>query len=292
MSPVIAQVSATAGAGSSRRNAWSGHAAISVVSPGKDEHGEVKNQDRLRLEEIADGNNAKCQMAIVCDGVTSSSHAAAAAEYLSSQAQVLFQDDGLRRTVAALKELQSRPASIPQTETRQFPRGEVEEVVPKRNSYQTTFVAVCIKRDEPHTAGTISIKAIGCGDCALFIFRENGELYYNNLNLQNEEDPFRHDSLFIPVLPDDYDEENGNVLFEFAAYAEDAQLLLCSDGLYDGFANFKEIRNWLSEYRADLTDPTLRNGHLSKLHANLKRKSADDDIAFIWLYPNCRSTGS
>lgn len=87
------------------------------------------------------------------------------------------------------------------------------------------------------------------------------------------------------MLPDGYEKDNGHVLFEFEEYPEDVQLLLCSDGLYDGFRNFKGLRNWLSRYRGDLSDSTPRNERLSELHRKLSRKAGDDDISFMWLYP-------
>jgi serine/threonine protein phosphatase PrpC len=126
---------------------------------------------------------------------------------------------------------------------------------------------------------------MGCGDSALFIFRDDGKLLYNNINISNEKDQFRRGSPFVAVLPDGFDEETGNVLFDFEEYPEDVQLLLCSDGLYDGFLNFEGLRAWLSERRLKLVDSTLRQGCLGELHHNLTQNGADDDISFIWLYP-------
>lgn len=254
-----------------REEKLSVHSSISISSPGRDANGEEKNQDRLMSFVTADGENTMRHFAIVCDGVTPSPCAAAAAEYVSSQVRALFQEGGFRQVSVALKEM----------------RRSLFEQQAKTGvaSYQTTFVAVCIERDATKPAAKTSVKTIGCGDTALFIFRENGELCYNNMNLSDEEDRFRHDSSSVAVLPDCYDEESGHALPGFEGYAEDVQLLLCSDGFYDGFTNFKEIRGWLNEHRAELTDSALREKCLSELHGNLRRKKEDDDISFIWLRP-------
>ena len=246
------------------------YAAISIVSPGKDAKGEEKNQDKLKLLKFTDGENSTWHLAAVCDGVTPSPCAAVAAEYVSDRVRELFHEGGLRRIT---ERLQAMRRSL--------------LVQPKyQRAYQTTFVAVCMKRGATSPAGVISVKAVGCGDCALFIFREAGGLYYNNVNLKDEQDRFRSALASIPMLPDYYDEESDNVLFEFEEYPEDAHLLLCSDGLYDGFANFKELYGWLNEHRAELMNPALRDGCLSELHHNLKRLKEDDDITFIWLRPH------
>jgi serine/threonine protein phosphatase PrpC len=246
------------------------YAAISIVSPGKDGKGEEKNQDKLKLLKFTDGEGSTWHLAAVCDGVTPSPCAAAAAEYVAGRLRELFQEGGLRRIAGRLQAMRRSLLVRPNYQ----------------RAYQTTFVAVCMKRAATIPLGAISVKAVGCGDCALFIFREDGGLYYNNVNLKDEEDRFRSAPEPIPVLPDYYDEESDNVLFEFEEYPEDAQLLLCSDGLYDGFANFKELHGWLNEHRAELMDPALRERRLSELHQNLKRLKEDDDITFIWLRPH------
>lgn len=265
------------------------HTAIPIVSPGKDEEDE-KNQDRLMLMETADGKNTKCQLAIVCDGATSSPYSAAAAQYVSGQVHALFQEGGLRRTVDALKEMRlallEKPLTVDEAQC-PVPMSMLEEIVREkyRSSYQTTFVAVCLKREETNSEGTVSIKVVGCGDSALFIFGEDGELHYNNMNVGGELERLEHRSPFTAVLPDSYDPETENVLAEFKEYPEDVHLLLCSDGFYDGFASFREIREWLQEHSAELIDPELSDGCLSELHVRLNQKKGDDDISFIWLRP-------
>lgn len=266
---------------------WAAHAALSIVSPGKDE--EEKDQDRLK--EFTDGEETMCQFAIVCDGTTTSMYAAAAAAYVAGEVRSLFQEDGLQRVVETLQEkrrlLLEKPLKMNEGQSALL-RSMYEEIVKEKShsSYQTTFIAVCLKREESDSTGMISIKAIGCGDSALFIFGADGDLRYNNINLSDAQDPFKHSSPFTAVLPDSYDRETNHVLHDFKQYPEDVQLLLCSDGFYDGFANFKELHEWLNEHVSQLADSEMRNKCLSELHHNLNQKKGDDDISFIWLYPN------
>lgn len=265
------------------------HAAISVESPGKEDEDE-KNQDRVMLMETSDARGAKCQFAIVCDGTSTSPFSAEAAAHVSLQVNTLFEEGGLRRTVEALKamrlDLLNRPLPLEEGQS-ELLRSMFEEIIRQKyqSAYQTTFVAVCLKRGENSAAGKVSVKAVGCGDSALFIFREDGELLYNNLNLGSALDPFNHGSPFTPVLPDSYKGEGEHVLVASEEHPEGVHLLLCSDGLYDGFKNFKEIRDWLIEHREELGDPEGRAACLAELHRNLGRKKGDDDISFVWLHP-------
>jgi serine/threonine protein phosphatase PrpC len=208
----------------------------------------------------------------------------------------LFHEEGLRRTVEALKGMRlallEKPLKVQEGQS-ELLRSMFEEIVRQKyqNAYQTTFVAVCLKREAGGRAGTVSVKAVGCGDSALFIFREDGELLYNNLKLEDEHDSFKHGSPFTAVLPDSYAEGQSNLLFDFEEYPADAHLLLCSDGLYDAFANFKEIRDWLHEHRPELKSAGPRDECLSELHGRLNRTKGDDDISFIWLHPAAEKAG-
>ncbi len=265
------------------------HEPVSVVSPGEEDE-EKKNQDRARTMEVTDDDNAKCQLAIVCDGTTTSPYSAAAATAVADQLPSLFQEDGLLRTTRILQELRlallEKPLQLEEGQSAML-RSMFEEIVKQKyqNSYQTTLVAVCLKHAETDPAQTVRIKALGCGDSALFIFRENGELLYNNINLADALDGFKHSSPLTAVLPDSYDEETKNVLFDFQAYPADVHILLASDGLYDGFTNFKEVADWLHEHYSELKSSGRDAGCLSDLHARLARTKGDDDISFIWLRP-------
>lgn len=274
---------------SSAKTGASTHAAVSVVSPGKEDEDE-KNQDRLMLREASDSAGAKCLFAIVCDGTSTSPFSAEAAEHVSQQVNRLFDEDGVRHTVEALREMRlallAEPVKLDEGHS-ELLRGMFEEIIRQKyqSAYQTTFVAVCLKADENSPLGKISIKALGCGDSALFIFREDGELLFNNVNLRDMSDPFKHDSPLTAVLPDSYDEATNHVLIDCGEYPEGVHLLLCSDGFYDGFLNFKEIRDWLNERLAESADPKARETRMAELHRKLERKKGDDDISFIWLRP-------
>jgi len=265
------------------------HASLCVQSAGREGEDE-KNQDRLSLGETRDGGGARHQFAIVCDGTSTSPFSAEAAAYVSAQAGALFEEDALRRVVASLRQMRAalleRPLEHEEGQS-ELLRSMFEEIVRQKYqvSYQTTFVAVRLKRDEEGAAGSVTVRAVGCGDSALFIFREDGELLYNNLNLADASDPFKHTSPFTAVLPDSYDEATDNVLLEAAEFPEDVHLLLCSDGFYDGFTNFREALDWLREHRAELSDPAARDLCARELHQRLEQKKGDDDISFIWLHP-------
>lgn len=260
------------------------HDFISAISPGRDE-GEEKNQDRVLVKPAAEG-----LYAIVCDGTSTSPFSVNAADYVSSQVRQLFQPDGLRQTVDCLKEMRAdlleKPLEIDDDHSAPL-RKMFEEIVKQKYecAYQTTFVAVCLKRNEAHASRTISIKAMGCGDSALFIFLDSGKLLYNNANLNCEHDQFKHYSPFTAVLPDCYNEKTDNELFDFGDWPEDAQLLLCSDGFYDCFSNFEEIHGWLNQHHEQLKDSQTRDECLYELHNRLNQSKGDDDISFIWLYP-------
>lgn len=264
-----------------------GHEVIAVESPGKEDD-EEKNQDKALFMDAADGRSAPRRYAIVCDGTSSSPYAAAAAEYVSGRVREMFQEGGVGRVAESLNAMRlallDRPLKPVEGQS-ELLRSMFEEIVRKkyRQSFQTTFAAVCLKRAGDD--GAVSVKAIACGDSALFVFRGDGELVFNNLNLGGSLDPFKHGSPITRVLPDSYGGDEAHVLFEFREYPRDTHLLLCSDGLYDGFANFREIYDWLNEHRPELGSVESRAECLSELHRRLNGRKGDDDISFIWLRP-------
>jgi serine/threonine protein phosphatase PrpC len=264
-------------------------AALFVQSAGREGEDE-KDQDRVRQSETRDGDGVKYQFAIVCDGTSTSPFAADAAAYVSAQVGTLFEEGGLRRVVDSLKEMRTELLGKPlqlDEEQSELLRSMFEEIVRQKyqSAYQTTFIAVRLKRDEDGPEGAATITAIACGDSALFIFREDGELLYNNMNLADASDPFKHVSPFTAVLPDSYDEAKGHVLVEALEVAKDVHLLLCSDGFYDGFKNFREVLDWLHEHRDELRDSASCDLCTRDLHQRLEQKNGDDDISFIWLLP-------
>lgn len=268
------------------------HAAVRVVSPGREEEDE-KNQDRVSFAESPDG--AGWLFAVVCDGTTTSPFAADAAEYVALRGAALFEEGGVGLAAEGLRELRrellARPVVL-DGEHSELLRGMLEEIVRQKyqSAYQTTFVAVRLGR-EGVGAGQVSVSAIGCGDSALFVFDAEGALRFNSLGLEGALAPFRHTSPLTPVLPDSYDDAAGHVILERELYSEDVNLLLCTDGFYDGFENFKEMHGWLEGHRAELEDEAARAACLAELHRNLERKKGDDDISFVWLYPSAPAPG-
>lgn len=279
----VVEKRARAGGGAAAR------AVVFVQSAGR-EGDDEKDQDRLRLAETRDGDGVRRQFAIVCDGTSASPFAAEAAAYVSAQVAALFEEGGLRRVVDSLSEMRAellaRPLRLDEEQS-ELLRSMFEEIVRQKyqSAYQTTFVAVRLERDEGGAEGAATVTAVACGDSALFIFREDGELLYNNMNLADASDPFRHGSPLTAVLPDSYDEAGGHVIVDSLRVAEDVHLLLCSDGFYDGFRDFGEMLGWLQEHRDELRDPAASDLCARDLHQRLERRKGDDDISFIWLHP-------
>ena len=62
--------------------------------------------------------------------------------------------------------------------------------------------------------------------------------------------------------------------------------VLCSDGFYSCFSDWKELWRWLLENKAALHDIKKREAALDGLHILLRSKGGDDDISFIWASPH------
>jgi len=263
------------------------HRSVCVLSPGKEDE-QQKNQDRIALKAVQEQDGSYLQFAVVCDGITTSPYAAEAAEYVVEQVESLLHREGLKQVVDHLQNLRekliSKPIELGDQYGSELLKNIFADIVHDKyqRSYQTTFISVCLaQRDQE-----VSVTAAGCGDSALFIFKENGELLYNNINVATAGDPFEHNSPFTAVLPDSFDETRTNVLLENEQYGPDVQLLLCSDGFYDAFKNFGEIYEWLHAHQQELTMAHDVNGPLlEELHTRLNQTKGDDDISFIWLLP-------
>jgi serine/threonine protein phosphatase PrpC len=263
----------------------SGYRSVCVVSPGKEDD-ELKDQDRIRLATRQE-DRALLQFAAVCDGITTSPYAAEAAAYAASHVELLFNVDGLKQIVDELRKMRAmlaeKPIELSEYKSEILKNIFVDVVRAKQQrSHQTTFVAVRMN----HRPDQLLITAVSCGDSALFIVTENGELLYSNLNVTSASDSFKHDSPVTDALPDSFDESRSNVLLADQAYAPDVHVLLCSDGFYDAFKNFGEMFDWLRLHQAELsdaeTDPELL---LEQIHTRLKQTKGDDDVSFIWLSP-------
>jgi len=257
---------------------------LCIVSPGREED-DQKDQDRLAVVRVSEANGSQLEFAAVCDGVTTSPCSERAAEFVAGRVSTLFDLGGIERAAEGLKqmrqELLEKPLRLEPAESAMMTQ-LVEEIIREKysRSFQTTVVAVCVKRGP----GTM-IKAIGCGDSALFIFRDFGRLLYNNVQVANEYEQFNHATPFTAVLPDSFKLTSDNVLFDFNEFDDDVQLLLCSDGLYDCFASFSEIHNWIDEHLPELQTAGSAAACLVELHERLTRRKGDDDITFVLLRP-------
>lgn len=264
----------------------SGHRGVCVLSPGKEDE-ELKDQDRICLTTRQE-DSALLQFAAVCDGITTSPYAAEAAAYATGHVELLLHPDGLKQVVDELRKMRAmlavKPIELGEYQSDILKNIFVDIVRTKQQrSHQTTFISVRLA----HRPDQLLITAAGCGDSALFIFKDSGELLYSNLNVTSASDPFKHDSPLTEVLPDSFDESKSNVLFEDQPYAPDVHVLLCSDGFYDAFKNFGEMFDWLRHHQAELSDAETDNELLmEEIHTRLKETKGDDDISFIWLSPN------
>ena len=71
----------------------------------------------------------------------------------------------------------------------------------------------------------------------------------------------------------------------------DTHFILASDGFYSAFSNSKQLWNWLRENRILLADENKSKEILEQLHFDLRDSGGDDDISFVWVYPNKSETG-
>lgn len=256
-------------------------ATITVISPGNEEY-DLKDQDRGKVLV----HEEKC-IAIICDGTSTSPMAGVAAAYVVNSVSDIFNtknglqnvvDELLRRREELLK------AEIKLSEDQEASRSIFEEIITEKRkvSFQTTFIAVEWTLNSKH----VKLKWIGCGDSALFVFtRGKGKLLWNNLYLQDEYDLIKHSSTFTEVIPDMYNKEK-HIIIE-KEFPTDTCLLLCSDGFYDIFENFKEIYIWLVDHvKGEIIfhDEKVRALMLD-LHEKLRSKKGDDDISFVLCLP-------
>ena len=247
---------------------------IKVNSPGK-EADELKNQDRLHTEIIEN-----TLYAIVCDGVNSSSYSEQGAQFAAENVKKLFQDDGIKWVVDKLENMRTELYNKPVL----FPNGTIdaikkiiEEVMQekRKSAFQTTFIAV--KAEESK-----QVSAVGCGDSALFIFEPTGKLLHTNIDVKN--DLIHHTMSSTMVIPDCFVSAS-EALFRYESnLADDAEILLCSDGFYECFDSVHDIVKWLYENQSALTAEDNQK-LMETLHDKLNNKKGDDDISFIWLLP-------
>lgn len=263
------------------------HFFLRVVSPGS-EDGELKDQDRAVLLTLKEGDREQKQVAIVCDGLSQSPNSAEAAEHVSVNVERLYEENGVRQVADELLEKRERlietPLKLDHIESQVLRTMFADILKGKRAlSYQTTFISVCLERDDP-SRGQLRVRVLGCGDSGLFVFSDDGKLLYNNLCLDGEDDLFEHVSPITKALPDSFDEAD-SVLSHSQEFPEGAHILLCTDGLFDSFNTFSELFAWLTSNRTKLAQKAGEEELMAELHSSLRGRKGDDDISFIWLSP-------
>jgi len=139
--------------------------------------GETKNQDRASV-------HLRNFTACVCDGVTSSAHAATAASIVSQFAPTIF--NGKNASLKTLSDLlTAHRKTVLQTEITLDPSipasmGDMMRDAAKqqlKNSYQTTLVCAKLQPE----ADYIDTRIVSCGDSGFFAFSPSGELLLTNL---------------------------------------------------------------------------------------------------------------
>lgn len=249
-------------------------AILKIVSAGKDKD-QIKDQDRADFYEKGQEITA-----VVCDGVTTSTNPAEAAQYVVESAEQIFDHaDGLKKIVSQLMarrhELAGRPVDLSSAPPSMHKMLEEIAREKRQKSHQTTLIAMRWSRDKEG----LKWRWIGCGDSAAFIFSSHGKLRWNSLGLNNEQTPLPHGTATL-VLPDSYRETQFTVE-EGKSYPYDSCVLLCSDGFYDTFDTFAELFGWVRGNYAALADPEQKNVLMAALHEKLGSKKGDDDISIV-----------
>lgn len=247
-----------------------------VVSPAV-EGGESKDQDAAL-------SDAASLTACVCDGVSSSPHAATAAREMAARVvrileaphdreRVQVRLDEARAHLEALRE-QAAVAPLSYGTASQGARLLLEEVMRGKlmSSHQTTFLALRVL--EPAPPGRARAWVVTCGDSALLLFDGAGRLEHSipsGLVLPSPPRATR-------VLPDD-EPRHGRVEIPFPG-----DVVLATDGFYNAFSEPEEILAWLRAHEATLygDDAGAREGLLQGLHERLRQTVGDDDISVVW----------
>ncbi len=164
--------------------------AIALNSPGS-VGGELKDQDRVVWYPGS-------QVAVVADGVSSSPHAAIAAEHAATYGPAFFCGDAKTRVrffadllVACRREAQARGVQLPPG-TPDAMRAMLKDVAIEgmNQAYQTTMIAACFTSSD---SGVI-VDLIGCGDSAFFAFTPDGDLLQSLPTFEKEQSKNSHDS--------------------------------------------------------------------------------------------------
>jgi serine/threonine protein phosphatase PrpC len=255
-----------------------------IVSPGADDS-EFKDQDRARICP-PEANSVARLFAIVCDGLTQSPNAVEAANHVSKNVERLYGPNGVREIANELIEMRvgllGNPINLDESQPPVL-RDLFREIIEakRRQSYQTTFISVCIERCDSSAPGRMTrLRVLGCGDSAVFVFNGAGDLLYTNLDLASESDVIQHGSSVTAALPDSC----MDIVPDFIEFDEEPSVLLCSDGFYDSFTTFHEIHRWLTKNHSQFMEARWEE-LLQELHLRLRMSKGDDDISFVWLFP-------
>jgi hypothetical protein len=85
------------------------------------------------------------------------------------------------------------------------------------------------------------------------------------------------------VLPDNF--YNGQWTYFQDRFPLDAHFVLASDGFFSCFKDSACLWSWLVNHRQYLQDEKGRIHIMEELHKHLHREHSDDDISFVWVYP-------
>jgi serine/threonine protein phosphatase PrpC len=158
----------------------SAHVVV-AVSPSQ-YGGESKNQDRARFDR-------RTQTACVCDGLTSSPHAAQAAKIMAQASSLILDEPKAYLETASDYLLDCRRLALasPVKISSSVPvaiRPLVQESVRAslKTSYQTTLAAIRPKMERSH----IAAKMVSCGDSGIFAFSPSGQLLFTTLKKERK----------------------------------------------------------------------------------------------------------
>lgn len=243
-----------------------------VVSAGRDDSG-AKDQDRACT---APG------YALVADGVSTSPGAAEAAQLWADSVAEIFSPEGLQRVCTRLLErreqLLERPLELDAVQ-RLTPELYVEIArFHRERAFQSTLAAC---RGSRKNETTVSLQLVICGDSAYFLVASDGAILSTSLRgFDPQTGRFGHAGNTTVALPDDLDALSsweGDI-------AVGAEILLCTDGLYDAFDTFTELHAWLKRISGSWRrgDDDDISKEMERLHERLVQRRGDDDIAFVF----------
>jgi serine/threonine protein phosphatase PrpC len=94
---------------------------------------------------------------------------------------------------------------------------------------------------------------------------------------------FQQSGSTTAVLPDHF--YTGQWTYFRDRFPLDAHFVLASDGFFNCFKDSACLWSWLINHRQCLQDDQERINIMEELHKHLHREHSDDDISFVWVYP-------